>query len=468
MKVKAQTISRNDARTALWRLGDLSFKYHSGQDVIEAAYQRVVKKLFVCKVSRRFGKTYWAICKALECAIKTKKGRIKIATAYKTDLEEFIIPLFDEILSDCPDDLFPQWLGSKTKYVFKNGAEILLVGLDKRPNGGRGGYCDLYIFEEAAFINKLDYLYSSVVMPMTMNRANARVIMISTPPVTPAHPFEQFCAKASLESAFIKLTIFDNPRATPELIAEYKAECLSETDWQREYLCMDVVDQRRQIIPEWKEEYVSSPTRPEYFSFLHKYTAMDLGTKDFTAILYGYYDFKKAKLVIEAESTLNGPTLTTLVIKDDVCNTEMNLWGMENPYKRISDNNNPQLIQDLSILHKVHFTPTSKESLEAMVNEVRLFVGAGRLEVSPECRQLIGCLQYGVWTEKRDKFDRSREYGHFDHLASLVYLIRNLNQTTNPIPHNFGRDPTKTYRDRNGRTLTESSQALKNAFGPKR
>jgi hypothetical protein len=29
-------------------------------------------------------------------------------------------------------------------------------------------------------------------------------------------------------------------------------------------------------------------------------------------------------------------------------------------------------------------------------------------------------------------------YGHYDHLAALVYLVRNLDQNTNPIPNNYG------------------------------
>lgn len=78
-----------------------------------------------------------------------------------------------------------------------------------------------------------------------------------------------------------------------------------------------------------------------------------------------------------------------------------------------------------------------------MVNEVRLMVQDGRIIVHPRCTQLIGCLKYGVFQDsKRNMFGRSKSYGHFDALASLIYLVRNLNKHENPIPaaHGAGFD----------------------------
>ena len=31
-------------------------------------------------------------------------------------------------------------------------------------------------------------------------------------------------------------------------------------------------------------------------------------------------------------------------------------------------------------------------------------------------------------------FGRSKKYGHYDHLAALVYLVRGIDTNTNPIP----------------------------------
>jgi hypothetical protein len=61
-----------------------------------------------------------------------------------------------------------------------------------------------------------------------------------------------------------------------------------------------------------------------------------------------------------------------------------------------------------------------------------------------KCKMTRGCLKYGVWDEKkhaRNVFAESSVYGHFDHLAALVYLIRCIDTVTNPIPAEYGISP---------------------------
>ena len=226
--------------------------------------------------------------------------------------------------------------------------------------------------------------------------------------------------------------------------------------------CEFVTDTNLAIIPEWKDDYIQSIDRDEYFKYYHCYEAMDIGTVDFTACLYAYYDFKKAKLIIEDEFHMNGPEMTTDVLAKMIRQKESDL-DYRSPYLRISDNNNLILLQDLSYLHKMPFSPTSKDDLQAMVNEVRLWVSQGRVLIHPRCKMLICNLKYGLFNKKRKEFERSKIYGHYDHLAALVYLIRNVNQHTNPIPSYLG------YRydviENNAQDGTEAS--LVRLFGPK-
>lgn len=443
-------INRQKARELCWDRGLLDWKLHEGQKVIEDSYRGVEKKLFVANCARRFGKTFWACVKAIEWAVKCPNQwpRIKYASATRYDLKEFALPSFELILLDCPDDLRPQYRASESKYVFPhNGAEIQLVGLDKRPDGGRGNYCDLYIFEETGQIDNLEYLYSSVVSPMTLKRDGARIIMISTPSPSPAHPFQEFCDRAVDQNGYVELNIFDNPLMSAEEIELAKEDCLTESDWLREYMCQHVVDETRAITPEWKKSYEEAVPRPQYFKHVHRYVGMDLGTKiDLTAIVFGYWDPIDKRLIIEDEAEISGPKMTTPELRDLVKVTESRLWPhMEPPYRRISDNDNPLLIQDLGILHGLHFTPTGKDELHAMVNDVRRLVKAGKVVIHPKCKKTIGCLRGAIWDKHRKRFDRSKLYGHFDHLAALMYLIRNIDFHDNPVPRSLGIDPKNSY-----------------------
>ena len=104
-------------------------------------------------------------------------------------------------------------------------------------------------------------------------------------------------------------------------------------------------------------------------------------------------------------------------------------------------------------------------------------VADGRIVVHPRCTQLLGCLKYGVFNNKRSEFARSNVYGHYDHLAALIYLVRNLSTHSNPIPadHGFenhtswlGNIKDRTTTTENGRNLGKVllSPLKKHKFNP--
>jgi phage terminase large subunit-like protein len=456
---------KEDAQEILWRRGVLKWKLRDYQVKLYSAISECERNRYVVNCARRWGKSFVMSLLAVERAIQGNSStRIKIATATAKNLEEFIIPAFRILLDDCPSDLWEGWkdgyLRSKKKFIFQNGSEIQLIGLDKDPDGGRGNYVDLYIIDEAGFVRNLPYLISSVISPMMLGREGARLYIISTPSSTPAHPFQDVCAKAIAGGYYSEYNIFDNTSITKEEAERiHEEDCETESDWLREYMCQHVVDENLAIIPEWDAKYETAPERPSYYNFLHRYVGMDLGVKhDLTALLFGYWDPKKHVLIIEDEAHINGPKMTTIALKDLIVNKEQNLWrDLPAPYRRISDNDNPLLLQDLGSLHNMYFISTGKDELHAMVNEVRELIKAGKLYVHPRCRMLIGNLRAGIWNDKRRSFERNATYGHFDHLAALVYLVRNLDRYTDPVPNLIGvHDKTHHINERKKQVRNEA------------
>jgi hypothetical protein len=418
------------------------------------------------------------VVKAIEQALQVPKSQIRYGAAFQSDLVDFIIPAFEKILGDCPESIKGKKVGKF--YVFPNGSRIKLVGLDKNPNGLRGNTLDLIIIDECGFVGNLDYIYKSVIIPATLHRPNCKVILISTPPSTPAHPFVDYVQKAEIEGGYVKLDIHTNPLITEDDIERMAQEMggRESTTFRRECLCEFVTDSDLAIIPEWQDKYVQDLERDEYYPYYHKYDGMDLGVKDLTACIFGYYDFKRAALVLEDELEMNGPSMNTLLLVGAIKKKEKDLWDNRDeegkeirdfnnnpvPFRRVSDNNWPILIQDLSSIHNLTFIETNKDNLEAMINEVRLMVQAGQILINPKCNKLIGCLRYGVWDTKKKAFARSSIYGHFDHLAALVYLVRNLAKGTNPIPASHGFENHRAWlgnikhksTTKNARTIAES------------
>jgi hypothetical protein len=470
----AVNVSPDQAITRLWYRGKLNFLFHRGQEILDKTFRDAPGAVVVFNVSRQWGKTFFAGTKAVELALSKPGCKIRYATAFETDLLEFAIPAFERVLDTCPDELRPRYFAHKKKYVFKNGSEIKLIGLDRKPNGLRGNTIDFIILDEAGFINRLDYLHTSVIVPLTTHRPDAKILVISTPPESPDHAFWDFVDRAKFDGAYCEFDIDSNPLLTRADIERIEREMGGRhtTAFQREYLCKRIIEASRAIVGEWKPEYEQEPIIDEFFKFYQKMEGLDIGVqRDFTVDIFGHYDFRRATLFIHDETWMMGPDMTTEKLAGAVKAKEKELWGWttqpdDDPKVelRVSDNSHPLLNNDLSMLHGLNFVATDKEKLHEMVNLVKIWVKQGRIVVAPRCKQLIGCLRGGIWDEKRKEFDHSKVYGHYDALAALVYLVRNIDESYNPIP----AVPFPTFEtfimpggDEN---LTHVARTLKNVF----
>lgn len=464
-------ITLEDLRAAAieeaWHRNDLTYLLHTAQRKIKDFFSKATTQLFVGNCARQLGKSYWAVTEAITCARSGPKKQIRYGAAFQTDLVEFIIPAFDKVLEDCPEEEKPTFLRGRNTYIFPNGSRIKLVGVDKNPNGLRGNSLDMVILDECGFIEKLEYIYKSVIIPATTHRPNCRIVLISTPPSTPAHPFIDFIERAIAEGCYAEFNIFANPLIGPDTIERLKKESGGEesTTWRREYMCELVTDEDLQIIPEWNSSFIQEVEHDIYYDLYHKYVGMDLGVKDKTASIFGYYEFLKARLVIEDEREMSGAMMNTELLAQQIRAVEVEMWGEKPPFRRIADNNNPLLLLDLTSIHNLPFISTGKDQLHAMINELRLFIQAGQLIIHPRCKMLIGCLKFGVWNQKRTEFARSSTYGHYDHLAALVYLVRNLLRNSNPIPVDFQKAYHTHMVQNIQKTPSQSGLVLAKAFG---
>lgn len=468
-----------------WVYGDLEYQLKDCQREMRSKITSWDGFKYFIKCSRRLGKTHMLCAMAVEQCLRKPKAKVRYGASTKDALEEMVLPVMETVLEDCPAFLKPEWIASKKVYVFKNGSRIRLAGIDLHPDRLRGTSCDLFIIDEAGFVSDLEYFIHSVAMPQFLDPKKnivkgRKLVVSSSPAMTPAHEFTQMCEVAKLEGNYSWFDIYAG--GYPEdVIDVFAKECGGKhtSTFKREYLALDVVDEERAIIPEWKIEYEQAPPIDEYFKFYLKHDALDTGVRDKTACLFSYYDFRRAKLFVMDEFTVSGPEMTTEVVAKGIRAKEKENYGNLPIYRRVSDVD-LLLIQDLTLLHNLPFTQTDKGTIQEMVNLVRIWVSHGRVVVDPKCVQLTGCLRYGIWNDKKTEFERSKAYGHFDALAALVYLIRNLDHTTNPVPIHYGKNPedvilrtpeTKTKVEtfkkafNLERTVTNGQQTLKKGFG---
>jgi len=388
-----------------------------------------------------------------EVCLKKPKARCFFFAPVKDGLNDYILPVINQVFEDCPDDLMPVYNTAKFSLTYKNGSSILFRGSNmKQHRLRRGNDVDLAGIDEGRDVDELESLVESVVMPSLFS-SDGRLIITTTPADTMEHQLYGYRQRAELEGWLKKFTIWDAHRLDPEAfpesrIKEFREECLNETFWRREYECEWVRDEDKAIIPGWNSATMVVPpliiqvqkNTPE-FRFYRYFEAVDFGIRDFTVCLVGFYHYKDATLYIEKELVMNGPDMTTTKFGDSLVRLEKDLALTDkNVYMRVSDSDPGSLLlaNDLVQSHRIAFYPTDKERLHAMANKANILVASGRVKVSSECKFLIGSLTNCQWDDDRLSFRRTALYGHADAVAALIYLVRNLVES-NPIPSGFDR-----------------------------
>jgi hypothetical protein len=453
---RVQAIAYDQETVTAWEEGDLVEKLRPVQRKMRTAMHdaRALKYVFNC--SRRLGKTFLLLVDALEIGIKETNAPLKFAAPTQKQMKKILLPIFREITMDCPQAIKPIWKAAEQMYVFPTtGSELTIAGCNNgHEENLRGTACrKAYVDEAQAFKGNLIYVVQDILMPQLLTLDGSMVIA-GTPPKTPVHDFVKMMAEARAQGHYTEFDIWE-AGYSEDLIERFKEEAGGEksTTWRREYLCQVLLDDKSAIIPEWKHDYERVPPRDEYFQFWEKYIAMDIGgRRDRTVNLFAWYDFHKATLYVDAEAGLEPAEMTTRAIADGVNKKTIDTFGDLPVRLRVADNNNEILLKDLGSEFRLHYAPTNKDTLQAMVNQVRIWVAAGRVVINPACVELIGCLKYGIWNEKRDEFERFNEeseahrlYGHFDALAALIYLVRNIDVNTNPVPYGFKLDQGKMF-----------------------
>lgn len=420
----------------------IKFLFESLKPVQKKIFNQFVsgaKRSNVFHCSRRLGKTHLLCIIAICFALKKSHSQIRYASVTQKAVRKMVHPIFKQIFQQMPKKYRGTWNGQEGAYIFQNGSFIHVLGVNNgHADDARGTSTDLALVDEAAFVDDLGYLVDSVLMPQLLTVPDSRLIMASSSPLSPAHEFCEYISKAKIEGAYHSYTIHDGGYRD-ELIAEFCNEAggAEATTWRREYLNEIVIDEDFAIIPE-AANFKPGIQYDDNHRYWQSYVSMDIGIRDLTVVLFGYYDFKRAKLCIEREVVINGPQMTTPILANQVKKVEIEIFKGKSEIHRVADNNNLLLLQDLGYLHDCHFLATSKDSLEAMVNEMRVWFANNRVEIAEECHVLLQSIAFGFWNDNRSDFGRSSQLGHFDAIAALMYMIRNIDVTTNPLPRKLG------------------------------
>jgi len=402
---------------------------------------------FVLDCSRRWGKSMLLLLWLVENCLRSANRRYLYIGPERKQIEDLILPLMAAILSECPPELLPRYHGTRRVYEFPNGSRIELYGLDKNPNASRGGQIDGAVLDECGFFKRLKYLLKSVLRPQMLGRVWACLVLASTPPDTPAHPWsEEVVPEAIVRGAYDVKTIEDADQYPLEEIESFIADAggRDDPDCQREYFAKHVADASRIVVPEYAavaKEIVREVPRPAWFD---AYTVMDPGWHDLLATLFGYWHFEDAVLVVEDElcevKMASSRLATQLKAKENALWSGVQRLGSKGelksqPYRRYTDRE-PRLVADLRTDHSLRFSVAKKDTPEQAVNQLRNAIEAKRILIHPRCVKLQAHLRAAIWKNELHKAFtwQGGLFGHFDLVAALIYMWRNVNRSRNPAP----------------------------------
>jgi hypothetical protein len=463
-------IKMSDLYKVAWQTGNLGYKVRDYQEPIYHALWDAIENKSILKyllnISRRFGKTHIVSIVAVEFALRYPGSIINYAAPTDKEMNKILKSIMPEILKDCPDNLKPH--RSRGSWEFKNGSVIYTAGVNNQhADDLRGSSAHLNIIDEAGMVDDLDYIMSSVLMPQQLT-TDGTMLILSTPPREPDHDYVKIYHECKEMKHLQEFTILQNKSVTPELMELYKKEAGGEksANWRREYMVEFVSDETKAIVEEWNDSYVQEVPRDEFFQYYHKYVAMDTGFRDNNASLFAYYDFRKAAIVIEDELILSENEWDTALLAKETKIKEKELWKNQTPLRRVADNNNLIILNDLNRIYQLPFMPVSKDYLYAMVNEFKTWVKQGRVLVNPKCQYLIDCIKFGRWDKDHKAFARSKIYQHYDALSAAIYLIRNVDVYTNPIPSTYNLNVYTHHVDQDLiDAVTGESNSVKNLRG---
>jgi len=477
----ASEITSAELVRASWRAGHLRWLLEPHQQVLydkikmwEADPPDSVKlgalfdSVFVIDIGRRWGKTWLCLLILIEWGIRRPGAILTYATAEKQQIRSIVIPLFRKLVQSCPPDVRPEYRGSsegmEQGLYFPNSTIIKLVGVDKDPDRLRGQASDGGCFSEAAHMKDLEESVSGIFLPQFQRRPWARLLLESTAPTQPDHDFDRvFIPDAEKRGAYVFGTIDDNLAISPEEKAKAIREAggLNSPRCKREYYGVRVRDPERVLVPEfnWDLHVVQKVVVPP---FAHAYVGIDPGMRDMLGVVWGYWDFERAKFVVQRSYAERN--VTTTPVADLIKRVERELWYgsgpandnakraandndlrvgelkywngkryLPNPYLRISDTE-LRLIGDLVREHGIAVAPTPKDDAEAMLYSLRNAFLGNKIEIAADSGPLAIQLKRGMWNEKRTDWERTEALGHLDCIAALIYLWRNVVRTLNPYP----------------------------------
>ena len=431
-------------------------------EIYKAVYASTPEdRIFYIECSRRLGKTYLLLVIAIIFCNSRPGLWVRYAGPTYRQLEDMIKPVFYNLWKYIAEPYRPK--STDRYFVFPNMSRISFGAADV-PDSLRGSEADLIIIDEAGFVKNLKYLIDEILDPMLQGKPfmkegfHGKMLIGTTPAREADHYSNELSIIKETEGNYIRRDIFtrdDMPQEELQAIIK-KHGGVNSPSFMREYRALRVIDETLTVVPEYHEFEERtiiedfSDTRPDLYD---SYTVGDIGfSRDLSAVLLGYYNYKEATLYILDEIVGYGIRSRDLCLriceKEKENQLENNLFvrSLETREVHIDAINSYDFLEmNVPRSHDHHTQSTGYFSqvktppgaFIARIHKARQGLFEGRVKIYSRCKNLRGHLKAATWGAKHS-LKRSEKYGHFDALMAFVYMVDAVNELKNPYPEYYG------------------------------
>jgi hypothetical protein len=408
-------------------------------------------KTFYLDCSRRWGKTRYAAIKSYEAANAGESRIGRYCAPTKNHGRQFVEPAFDWVASLLPEAKRARFDRQANTWRWPNGSVCHLGSAETMGDveAQVGTECHFGIGDEVGKMRSdlFKHWHRSVMLPQFLT-TNGFMLIATTPPMNMGHYCSELMRACKTRGSYARYTIEDCDHVSVDARRDVIREILApdsiawepwmedaakaHPDIRREMYCEHISDPTRMIVPEWQqvaEECVAEIERPE---FADHYCAADFGFEDLTVVVWGFYDFASARLVITHELAMHRASGLDVGFKarevEQAIGAQRVFRCADAPVQMLAD------LMDKARGPGLVFAPALKDDAQAAINKLRMLIQQKRIVIHPRCKTLISHLHNGTWNAARTGFERVEGYGHWDAIDALKYMIRTINWGKNPFP----------------------------------
>ena len=369
-------------------------------------------RFVVAAISRRQGKTF--IANIIGQVVALVPGSNILIMSPNYSLSQISFDLQRQLIRQTGIEVVVD--NKKDKIIELSNGSTIRMGSVNQVDSVVGRSYDLIIFDEAALADGEEAFQVS--LRPTLDRNNARAIFISTPRGKTnwfARYWERGFDDNYPEWCAIKASYQDNPRMTPEDIAEARRS-MTEAHFRQEYEA-DFNTYEGQI---WKLERKHiigmdecEITEPPGRDAMDIIGGLDLGYKDATAFVIIGYEFKTEKFFILDEywdtkkvTSKHAAKIQALIDKWD-------------PDFVFADHSAAQTRADLAYEYDI-ITASAKKSVLDGIGYVATLVEQDRVFVMPHCKMVLEAFDGYAWDPNDKLLKEKPTHNEASHMADAI------------------------------------------------